>query len=100
MKQLYKLRALQDTNYRKRNFKMGCTLSDTPAPIKEDVSMKRKITKHGSTASRDMSDENFSQNQKCLLRETWDLLAPNQQQHGVAIFMRIFAAKASDLPNS
>ena len=75
---------------------MGCALSSTGHELKGgDGNSIRKdgLHKQGSVALNDMSDEHFTQQQKCLLRETWELLSEKQQQHGVAIFCNIFATQ-------
>ena len=69
---------------------MGCTQSQEKQFSSLDSYTKQTPNGLVITAASDRCEDHFSQKQKELLRETWSVLQPNKQKHGIAVFVQIF----------
>ena len=69
---------------------MGCSQSQDQQFSSLDVYTKTTPNGLVITAASGRCEDHFSQTQKELLRETWRVLAPDKQKHGIAVFVQIF----------
>ena len=75
--------------------KMGCVQSQHQNHHSSNCEYFDRPTEypHNSTsvtALSEVRDDEFTRQEKQLLRETWSVLSPDKQKHGIAVFMQIF----------
>ena len=71
---------------------MGCSISNQGFTKDQHIDNAYRGSFYRSLKSipTERGDEYFSDNEKKILRKTWDILAKDKEKHGIAIFICIF----------